>query len=50
MNKGALLTECLDVMECETLSLGNHEFDWGVNVIRDNKVLVSYTKFLGANI
>ena len=50
MNKGALLTECLDVMECETLSLGNHEFDWGVNVIRDNKQLVSYTKFLGANI
>ena len=50
MNKGALLTECLDVMECEVLALGNHEFDWGVDVIRDNKQLVSYTKFLGANI
>ena len=50
MNKGALLTECLDVMECEVLALGNHEFDWGLNIIRDNKELVSYTKFLGANI
>ena len=49
-NKGKLLTECLDLMECETMSLGNHEFDWGVDVIRENKELVSYTKFLGANI
>ncbi len=50
MNKGALLTECLDVMECEVLALGNHEFDWGLDVIKENKQLVSYTKFLGANI
>ena len=49
-NKGKLLTECLDVMECETLSLGNHEFDWGTQIIKDNNQLVSYTKFLGANI
>ena len=49
-NKGALLTECLDLMECETMSLGNHEFDWGVDVIRENKKLVNYTSFLGANI
>ena len=49
-NKGSLLTECLDLMECEAMALGNHEFDWGVDVIRDNKELVSYTKFLGANI
>lgn len=49
-NKGKLLTECLDIMECETISLGNHEFDWGIDVIKENKELVSYTKFLGANI
>ena len=49
-NKGKLLTECLDLMECETLALGNHEFDWGIDVIQENKSLVSYTKFLGANI
>lgn len=49
-NKGKLLTECLDIMECEVLTLGNHEFDWGIDVIRENKQYVSYTKFLGANI
>ena len=48
-NKGKLLTECLDIMECEVLTLGNHEFDWGID-IRENKQYVSYTKFLGANI
>ena len=49
-NKGKLLTECLDLMECETMALGNHEFDWGVDVIRENKQLTTYTTFLGANI
>ena len=49
-NKGELLTKCLDVMECEILSLGNHEFDWGTDVISHNKQFVSYTSFLGANI
>lgn len=49
-NKGALLTECLDLMECEGLALGNHEFDWGTDVIRDNLQYTSYTKFLGANV
>lgn len=48
-NKGKLLTECLDLMECETLSLGNHEFDWGVDVIRENMKYTN-TTFLGANI
>lgn len=50
MNKGELLTKCLDVMECETISLGNHEFDWGVDVIEKNMKLTNYTTFLGANI
>ena len=49
-NKGELLTKCLDVMECEAIALGNHEFDWGQSVIKNNKELVSYTSFLGANI
>ena len=48
-NKGKLLTECLDLMECETISLGNHEFDWGIDVIKENKELTTYTTFLGAN-
>ena len=32
-NKGSLLTECLDLMECEVLALGNHEFDEVIEVI-----------------
>ncbi len=49
-NKGRLLTECLDIMECETLSLGNHEFDWGIETIKENRELTTYTSFLSANI
>ena len=49
-NKGELLTKCLDVMECEALVLGNHEFDWGTEVITHNKQFANYTSFLGGNI
>ena len=49
-NKGELLTKCLDLMECEVMALGNHEFDWGKDVITYNKQFTSYTSFLGANI
>lgn len=49
-NKGELLTKCLDLMECEVMALGNHEFDWGTDVITYNKQFTSYTTFLGANI
>lgn len=49
-NKGKLLTECLDILECETLSYGNHEFDWGIDTIKENLQYTSYTTFLGANI
>lgn len=49
-NKGELLTKCLDLMECEVMALGNHEFDWGTDVITYNKQFTEYTSFLGANI
>lgn len=49
-NKGKLLTECLDILECETLTYGNHEFDWGIDIIKENLQYTSYTTFLGANI
>lgn len=49
-NEGQLLTECFDLMECETMSLGNHEFDWGIETIKENKKLTNYTTFLGCNI
>ena len=49
-NKGKLLTECMDLMDCEAMALGNHEFDWGIDQIKENQKLLSNTKFLGANI
>lgn len=49
-NKGKLLTECLDVMKVDAFTLGNHEFDWGIDVIKNNKELSTYTSFLGCNI
>ena len=49
-NKGKLLTECLDAMKVDAFTLGNHEFDWGIDVIKENKELSTYTPFLGCNI
>ena len=49
-NRGELLTYVMNNVGFDCFTLGNHEFDWGVSVIKDNKQLVSYTKFLGANI
>ncbi len=49
-NKGQLLSECLDIMEFDAMVLGNHDFDWGVEQLKENLELASYTKFLGANI
>ena len=49
-NNGFLITECLEAMECETFTLGNHEFDWGVQNILNNKALTKNTTFLCANV
>ncbi len=46
---GKVLTELLDVAGYSCMTLGNHEFDWGQDVIRENAALTS-TPFLGANI
>ena len=54
INRGKLLTEAFREMDCEAMALGNHEFDWTLNTIIDNR---TYAKsedkefsFLGANI
>ncbi|MCD8204413.1 MAG: 5'-nucleotidase C-terminal domain-containing protein [Coprobacillus sp.] len=46
---GKVLTELLDVAGYSAMTLGNHEFDWGQDVIRENASLTN-TPFLGANI
>lgn len=48
-NYGKLLTECMDEIGFSAMTYGNHEFDWGMDVLKD---LAKYgnTPFLGANI
>lgn len=49
-NKGALLSECLNQMGCEAMTLGNHDFDWGLDVIKKNQTLSPNCTFLCANV
>ena len=56
LNRGELLTKAMVELNCEAMALGNHEFDWGTDVIKHNKeVAETYDEnheftFLGANI
>lgn len=49
-NKGALLSECFEEMDCEAMALGNHDFDWGLDVIKQNQELSPNCTFLAANV
>mgnify|MGYP003291183161 CR=1 FL=1 len=49
-NKGACLTEIMDQMGCEAMELGNHEFDWGLDTIKENRAKAAHCEYLGANI
>lgn len=48
-NRGRLLTETMDIIGFDCFTLGNHEFDWGLDYIKKNKSLTK-TPFLGANV
>lgn len=49
-NQGELLAKALPMLNCEAMALGNHEFDWGIDVIKRNAEFADDTAFLGANI
>lgn len=53
-NRGHLLTDVMNDIQFDCFSLGNHEFDWGLQAIRDNKSRKSpsgyQTPFLSANL
>lgn len=48
-NYGSLLTDCMDNIGFDSFTYGNHEFDWGLDVMRALSQK-STTPFLGANI
>ena len=54
MNYGEFLTKIANDIEFDAMTIGNHEFDWGVNYINRNSEFESdtgyKTPFLGANI
>lgn len=48
-NWGNLLSDCVDVVGFDSLTLGNHEFDWGLEKLAALSAQ-SETPFLGANV
>ena len=53
-NYGGLLSEVMNECEFDAFSLGNHDFDWGLEALRENKDRVSpsgyQTPYLCANL
>lgn len=48
-NKGALMTEWMNEMCFVSMTLGNHEYDWGSQYIAQNAALADFP-FLGINV
>ena len=49
LTKGNLVTYAMNVMNFDAMTIGNHEFDWGIDWINNNADKANF-KFLGANI
>ena len=47
--KGYLVTEWMNSMDFVSMTVGNHEFDWGQQRIKDNVELAEFP-FLGINV
>ncbi len=48
-NKGQLMTEWMNELGFVSLTLGNHEFDWGADVIKPNSQIAKFP-FLAINV
>lgn len=48
-NKGLLMTEWMNEMDFVSMTLGNHEYDWGAEYIKTNAALAEFP-FLAINI
>ncbi len=46
---GAIMTEWMNEMDFSAMTLGNHEFDWGEEYIRENRELADFP-FLAINV
>ena len=50
VTKGQAISSILNAMDCEAFGVGNHEFDWGVDALMDNKDELGECNLLGANV
>jgi hypothetical protein len=50
--KGKIVTDWMNYLGFEAMALGNHEFDWGTDAIRENVdiVFIDYLQLLGDDI
>ncbi len=49
LTKGQLITEWMNEMDFASMTMGNHEYDWGLNYIKANEELAEFP-LLGINI
>ena len=49
LTKGQIITDWMNQMDFDCMTMGNHEYDWGQDPIRENKALAQFP-FLGINI
>lgn len=49
LTEGKIMVEVLNYLNYDLLSLGNHEFDWGMEIIK-NLIETSNTQYLSANL
>ena len=49
-NKGNLISECLEEMEFDVFTLGNHDLDWGVDAYLENQKLSPSVTYLSSNV
>lgn len=42
LNKGKLITECMNAIGFDSMTIGNHEFDWDESVIEENEQLMDF--------
>lgn len=49
LTKGNIMTDWMNDMGFVAMTLGNHEFDWGEDIIRENEKIAEFP-FLGINI
>ena len=49
LTKGALITEWMNHLDFASMTLGNHEFDWGTQYIADNQKIAQFP-FLAINV